>query len=96
MSHLLECAGPACGLGLCQIGSVDFDRIRALFDLGDHHVLIHSLLGGAIDATARLPERSASDTGANKTADLLRRVKALSAEEARALLEAQKKRGGGR
>jgi len=48
MSQILEMMAPSCGLGLCQIGEVEFDKIRTYFGLTDDHVLIHSLLGGKI------------------------------------------------
>ena len=53
MAHLLEMSAAECGLGLCQIGSIEFERIRHLFDLDDTHVLMHSLLGGLIDPQAQ-------------------------------------------
>jgi len=46
MSQLLETHAPDVNLGLCQIGEVDFNRVRHLFDLDDSHVLVHSLVGG--------------------------------------------------
>lgn len=49
MTQLLETTAPACGLGVCQIGSLEFERIRHLFTLDDNQVLVHSLLGGLID-----------------------------------------------
>jgi amino acid adenylation domain-containing protein len=49
MSQLLETSAPACGIGLCQIGNLDFKRIQDLFELDQSHVLVHSLLGGLID-----------------------------------------------
>lgn len=49
ITHLLETAAAKCGIGLCQIGSVEFDRIRHLFDLDETHILLHSLLGGLIE-----------------------------------------------
>lgn len=49
MSQLLETKAPASGIGLVQIGSMDFGKIRHLFKLDEHHVLVHSLLGGPID-----------------------------------------------
>jgi pyochelin synthetase len=47
MTQLLETAAGSCGIGLCQIGSIEFDRIRDLFQLGATHRLIHSLVGGS-------------------------------------------------
>ena len=49
MTQLLEMSAPSNHLGLCQVGSLDFDRIRHLFDLEESHVLLHSLVGGPID-----------------------------------------------
>ncbi|HWP45362.1 MAG TPA: SagB family peptide dehydrogenase, partial [Blastocatellia bacterium] len=49
MTQLLEMTAPANGIGLCQIGGVDFGRIQHLFSLEESHALIHSLVGGGID-----------------------------------------------
>jgi SagB-type dehydrogenase family enzyme len=90
MAHLLEMAGPPVGIGLCQIGTIEFDRIRQHFDLDDSHVLVHSLLGGLIDK-----EEVALPTGqddASKVAHMVERIKRLSPEEVRALLEANRAR----
>ena len=46
MAQLLEETAPYCDIGLCQIGQIDFNKIRYLFKLKDSHTLIHSLLGG--------------------------------------------------
>jgi amino acid adenylation domain-containing protein len=46
MSQLMETHAPDTGIGLCQVGEVDFGRIRHLFALDDSHILVHSLLGG--------------------------------------------------
>lgn len=46
MSHELELSAAEHGLGLCHIGTVDFDRIRDLFDLDPDHLLVHSFVGG--------------------------------------------------
>jgi amino acid adenylation domain-containing protein/thioester reductase-like protein len=51
ISQLLETSAPAYHIGLCQIGSLDFKRIRSLFALEESHVLVHSLLGGLVDDT---------------------------------------------
>src|SRR6185312_14397326 len=52
MGQLLMLAAPACEIGLCPIGAVDFARVRRHFALADTHVLLHSLLGGRIGASA--------------------------------------------
>jgi amino acid adenylation domain-containing protein len=49
ISQLLETVAPARGIGLCQIGTCDFERIRPLFELGDSHHYLHCLLGGPTD-----------------------------------------------
>ncbi len=49
MSQLLETTAPICDIGLCQIGGLEFERIRHLFALDEDHLLVHSLLGGLID-----------------------------------------------
>ena len=48
MAQLLESEAPNSQLGLCQIGDVEFDRIRSYFALDDTDHLIHSLLGGHV------------------------------------------------
>jgi hypothetical protein len=81
MTQLLEEIGPPLGLGLCQIGNLEFDMIRHFFALRDSHVLLHSLLGGPI-------EEGADDE--DESARLLRRVQELSPDEARTLLDAHR------
>jgi SagB-type dehydrogenase family enzyme len=46
MAQLLEGSAARYGLGLCQIGLVDFAAIRDLFLLEESHLFLHSLLGG--------------------------------------------------
>ncbi len=46
ITQLLETSAPPSGLGSCQIGDLDFDRIRGLFALGSDHELLHSLVAG--------------------------------------------------
>lgn len=53
VSQLLEMHAPTVGLGLCQIGELQFDRIRSLLQLENDHVLVHSLLGGIPSEGAR-------------------------------------------
>jgi SagB-type dehydrogenase family enzyme len=84
MTQLLEESGPPLGLGLCQIGSLEFDLIRHLFALQDSHVLLHSLLGGPIEQGDEEDE----------SMRLLRRVQELSPDEAQALLDAHHEDGG--
>ena len=48
ISQLLQDRAPECGLGLCAIGSVVFEGLRRKLGLGDGHILLHALVGGAI------------------------------------------------
>ena len=50
MCQLLRQHAPQLGLGLCQIGGLDFAAVRQHFDLSQRHQIVHSLVGGAIDA----------------------------------------------
>lgn len=98
IAHLLEVVGPQHGIGLCQIGSLEFDRIRPAFAQGPSHLLVHSLVGGAIDETEANvsgsdPEAEQGDVArARRLAD---RVRRLSQEEAVRLLEAHRPPNGG-
>jgi len=49
ISQLLMMVAPSCGLGLCPIGGLDFERLRASLGLGESGILLHSALGGAIE-----------------------------------------------
>ncbi|MFI6041783.1 amino acid adenylation domain-containing protein [Nocardia sp. NPDC051321] len=86
MTQLLEMAATTCGLGLCQIGDLDFSRVASQFALDDRHVLVHSLLGGGIarpgeDSIARTADRAAE---ASHTGDLTRPASEVSVELLRA------------
>ncbi len=95
ITQLLETEAPACGLGLCQIGAIDFPKIRELFALDPTHVLVHSLLGGAVaDAGASIPAASAGDE-ARLATQLEQQIDQLSDEEVRALLRAHREPEGG-
>ncbi|MGB5706608.1 MAG: amino acid adenylation domain-containing protein [Arenicellales bacterium] len=48
MSHALECSASINGIGLCQIGWLDFESFRCLLHLDEDEVLVHSLLGGKL------------------------------------------------
>ena len=49
MTQLLEMSAPACHIGICQTGGVDFERVRHLFNLEGNCVFLHSLVGGRIE-----------------------------------------------
>jgi amino acid adenylation domain-containing protein len=51
MSQHLMTAAPGSHIGLCPVGSLDFEQIRDFFRLEASHVLLHSLLGGRVDHT---------------------------------------------
>ncbi len=91
MAHQLEITGPKYDIGLCQVGSITFDRIRSWFKLKDTHILIHSTLGGYIDRSrsSRADVANTSGQTPEKTAsELLHRIKGLTAAEAKVLLNA--------
>ncbi|MCK8500268.1 amino acid adenylation domain-containing protein [Myxococcus fulvus] len=48
ISQLLELRAAEQQLGLCQVGELRFDDLRAAFRLEEPHVYLHSLVGGAI------------------------------------------------
>jgi pyochelin synthetase len=49
ITQLLELAALEVGIGLCQIGDLNFSVIKDWFALDEGHVMLHSLLGGKID-----------------------------------------------
>ncbi|MFZ6028170.1 MAG: amino acid adenylation domain-containing protein [Chloroflexota bacterium] len=51
MSHLLESAAPAEGLGLCQVGAFEFAPVAPWFGLDEGGIYLHSLLGGGVEAS---------------------------------------------
>jgi amino acid adenylation domain-containing protein len=61
MAQLLETEAPVHGLGLCQIGGLDFDRVRPSFALDDDHELMHSLVGGPLDLEAEGRKRAGAE-----------------------------------
>jgi len=48
IAQLLAMAASDCKLGLCGIGSVDFEQMHALFDLGERHRIVYSMVGGGL------------------------------------------------
>ena len=48
MSQLLMSEAPAFEIGLCPIGDMDFPSIRAMFELSENHIYLHSMVGGRI------------------------------------------------
>ena len=77
-------------IGICQIGTIEFERIAQYFDLKESHICVHSMVGGTPAEPVIQGER---DTAAGKASDILRRVRELSDQEARDLLDSQKRDG---
>jgi SagB-type dehydrogenase family enzyme len=55
LMQLLESSAPLCGMGNCQIGSVDNDRLRELLKLGSTQEIIHSSVAGYALPVAAMP-----------------------------------------
>jgi hypothetical protein len=66
MSQLLMMRAPSLSIGLCPIGSLNFESIRSLLNLSDNHVLIHSLIGGALDYTECSSDSLIEDGNSNE------------------------------
>jgi amino acid adenylation domain-containing protein len=47
--QLLETEGPSFGIGLCQVGEVEYTTVHRALRLEGRHWFVHSLLGGPID-----------------------------------------------
>jgi SagB-type dehydrogenase family enzyme len=52
MGQLLMTEAPSARIGLCPIGSLQFDRICRHFRLAERQALVHCLVGGKIDSGA--------------------------------------------
>ena len=95
ITQLLEMSAPICNLGLCQVGEINSSSIRQLFKLDDNHVLLHSLLGGAVDTTTvegvvaqnEVRDGSFDQVADQEAARLLQRIDQLSDEDVARLLE---------
>jgi amino acid adenylation domain-containing protein len=65
MGQLLMAAAPSLGVGLCPIGVVAADPLRAALALDGDHEILHSLLGGPIEPAQKTPAglaREAAET----------------------------------
>jgi SagB-type dehydrogenase family enzyme len=91
IAQTLELMAPACGIGLCQIGSLQFDRVRSLFRLDRPHVLIHSLVGGLLGDRLPATAADAPSSSCSAVEDTLGRLRELSDDEVRRLLEANRR-----
>jgi len=90
MAHQLEAAAAGTEVGLCQIGSVEFGRIRHLFHLDDSHVLVHSLVGGRVAESGADEAPRTGGGRAERIQRLAQKVDELSDEEVEALLRAER------
>ena len=61
MTQLLELCAPVHGIGLCQIGMLETEALRASLGLEPSHVLLHSSVGGLL-ASATAAEQQQEDT----------------------------------
>ena len=48
ISQLLEETSIESNIGLCQIGSIEFENIREAFNLSENHLFIHNIVGGKV------------------------------------------------
>ena len=86
MGQVLAMIAPACGLGLCQIGSVEADVLRDVFRLSETHRVLHTTLGGHPDPQPTKLWSEEAEQG--RLERLLDQVEALAPDEAKALLAA--------
>jgi amino acid adenylation domain-containing protein len=71
IGQLLMSEGPDFGLGLCPIGTLEFDALRMRFGLGPNHALLHSFFIGtrlelSDDALTSDSSKRAADWGENQ------------------------------
>ncbi len=93
MAQLIETAALEQDLAICQTGGADFDKIRHLFDLQETHLFIHSLLGGTIfdrDKGYKINNVVTDEAAPARLRSLMERLAAISDEDARRILEAQR------
>ncbi|MFF6918381.1 amino acid adenylation domain-containing protein [Streptomyces sp. NPDC012466] len=71
IAQLLLTGAPERGLGLCAVGEMDFDAVRADFGVTDEQELLLSLWGGALteDTRARRAALTRTATGLPRPAD---------------------------
>ncbi|WP_425144794.1 non-ribosomal peptide synthetase [Deinococcus sp.] len=93
MTGLLELQAAGSGLGLCQVGEIDEARLAPTLQLSRTQRLLHSLVGGRLEADSSEAARSAAIADLRTSARLKRlneRVAQLADDEAAALLSALK------
>ncbi|QSQ14848.1 non-ribosomal peptide synthetase/type I polyketide synthase [Myxococcus landrumensis] len=72
ISQLLMSSAVGGELGLCPVGGLDFEPLRRQLDLREHHVLLHSLLGGGVEAVAAVARPHAKVGPGTSLAEALR------------------------
>jgi hypothetical protein len=63
MTQLLEAAAPAHNIGLCQTGGLETATLREHLALGQHHLVLHGLLGGRLPAADVHPHADSRAAG---------------------------------
>ncbi len=89
MAQLLETAAPQFGLGLCQVGGMDRERVAVRCQLTPAQLVLHAIVGGPVDVQADpLADLHGWRRSAHATAGWLRdrRVEELLREQAQARL----------
>jgi amino acid adenylation domain-containing protein len=82
MTQTFERTAASCGLGLCQVGSIDTAAAQDIFRFSPTQKILHIILGGYPDSSPLPPDT----TEEARLKRLLQRVKQLSADDTRALL----------
>jgi amino acid adenylation domain-containing protein len=93
MAELLESSARNSGLAICQTGGVNFEKIKHLFDLTDGHLFLHSLLAGPIYDKEKgydVNNIVLNEDPQIRANNLMRRVMALTEDEAKMMLIQQK------
>ena len=88
MGQLLMTEAAAYQIGLCGIGSLDWEPIRPLFKLREKQILLHSFVGGLVEEGE--PDAAQGHGKQQRIERLLDKMDQLSPEEIRALLKAKK------
>jgi SagB-type dehydrogenase family enzyme len=89
VSQMLETTAPECGIGLCQVGNFNFDRVLPLFEIEKNGDLyLHCLAGGGIEQTQISVEGLIRDAG-----DLIEKVANLGEVEPEDLTAPASERG---
>jgi SagB-type dehydrogenase family enzyme len=88
MAQTLDIAAPACGLGICQIGSANEAAIGSLLGLGPRDRFVHALFAGAPDGEASGTNEMGEEARLRRH---IERVGRLSAEETAVLSNAYRR-----